>query len=568
MTIRRAGIVLLAALTLAGCGSAEKGRQMDAALREVLESERRPRFVTADAEGTTLWKQTRAFYEQRDHAPAWIANASPRSQMRDLIEAIHETGRDGLDPELYSATLIDERLAEASKGFLTKQGFDPAEAGRLDVWLTYLYLKLAADLADGISNLAHADENWHIKPEPFKPLEHLQAAIEGDRIKESLAELLPNHREYSALRDALARYRKLAEDGGWEKLPARLRLKPGQTHPAVAALARRLAASGDYRGRVPAEDPEADGPEPLPYSKELVEAVKRFQARHGLVSDGNLGAATVAALNVPVETRVKQIALNMERWRWLPRELGDHYILVNIPEMRLRVYENGRIPLVMNVVVGTKETQTPIFTDEMSYIVFSPYWNVPDSIAQGETLPGMMSDPEYLARNAMEIVDKAGNTVDPADMDMNALENYRFRQRPGANNSLGLVKFMFPNQFNVYLHDTPADSLFTRANRAFSHGCVRLADPVALAQHVLRDQPKWDADAIETAMHAGTEQTVKLSEKLPVYLGYWTASVNEDDELQFRADVYGIDANQRARLTERMNRLKKTEKPAVQAGRQ
>jgi murein L,D-transpeptidase YcbB/YkuD len=567
MTTRRAAIVFLAALTLSGCGGAEKGREMDAALREVLESERRPRFVTADTEGTALWKQTRAFYEHRNHAPAWIENASPRPQMQQLIEALHEAGREGLDPDLYSATLIDERLAEASKGFLTKQGFDPTEAGHLDVWLTYIYLKLAADLADGMSDLARADTSWHIKPEPFKPLEHLQSAVDGNRIKESLAELLPRHPEYVALRDALARYREIAAAGGWPKLPARLQIKPGQRHVAVPALARRLAASGDYRGTVPAEDPEADGPEPRPYSADLIEAVKRFQARHGLASDGQLGASTIAALNVPVEARVQQIALNMERWRWLPRELGNHYILVNIPEMRLRVYEGGRIPLVMNVVVGTKETQTPIFSDEMSYIVFSPYWNVPDSIAQGETLPGMMSDPDYLARNAMEIIDKAGNTVDPADMDMNALDNYRFRQRPGANNSLGLVKFMFPNQFNVYLHDTPADSLFTRANRAFSHGCVRLADPVALAQHVLRDQPKWDAAAIEAAMHAGTEQTVKLTQKLPVYLGYWTASVDEGDVLQFRADVYGIDANQRARLAERMNRLKKTEKPA-QAGRQ
>jgi L,D-transpeptidase YcbB len=559
----RLTVWLVVVLMLAACGGAEKTRQMDEALRGVLESERRPAFVTADAEGTALWKQTRAFYEAREFAPAWIDKAAPTSQMDDLISALRDAEREGLDPDLYGAAHIAARRAEASRGFLTRQGFDPEEAGKLDVWLTYVYLKYAGDIANGISDLAQADRNWHIKPEKFDPRAHLAEALEKNRIAQSLADLLPKHREYTALRDALAEHRRMLEDGGWPEVPANLRLKPGQKHPAVPALARRLAASGDFRGRVPKEDPEADGSEPVEYGEPLQEALKRFQARHGLAAAGVVGAETIAALNVPLDARIRQIELNLERWRWLPRDLGDHYILVNIPEMRLRVYEKGRVPLSMNVVVGTKATQTPIFNDEMSYLVFSPYWNVPDSIAQGETLPGMMRDPAYLARNNMEVIDTSGQVVDPSSMDTEALENYRFRQRPGRANSLGLVKFMFPNQFSVYLHDTPATSLFTRANRAFSHGCVRLAEPVALAAYVLRDQREWNAKAIEAAMHSGTEKTVKLTEKLPVYLGYWTASVDEDGVLHFLHDVYGIDAGQRARLTDRMNRLKKTEKPAA-----
>lgn len=563
----RTTVVLTAILAAAACGNAEKGRQMDTALRGVLESGRRPAFVTADAEGSDLWKKTRQFYNQREFAPAWIEDAEPTSRMTELIAALREAGREGLDPELYSATLIEEKRAEASKGFLTKQGFDPEEAGRLDAWLTYLYLKYAADLANGMSDLASADRNWHIEPEAFDPLAHLQEALDGNRIASSLEDLLPEHAKYAALREALEDHRRIAAEGGWPEVPKNLRLEPGQKHAGVAALARRLAASGDYTGRVPTEDPEGHGDAAMAYDKDLQAAVVRFQARHGLAAAGLVGAETVAALNVPVEARIRQIELNLERWRWLPRELGDRYILVNVPEMRLRVYEEAKVALAMNVVVGTKETQTPIFNDEMSYLVFSPYWNVPDSIAQGETLPGMMRDPDYLARNDMEIIDKSGEAIDPADMDMDALENYRFRQRPGATNSLGLVKFMFPNQFNVYLHDTPADSLFTRANRAFSHGCVRLAEPVALAEYVLRDQKEWDNDAITAAMNAGTEKTVKLTERLPVYLVYWTAKVDEEGVLQFRPDIYGIDADQRARLAERQNRLKKTEKPA-QAGRQ
>ncbi|MBA3885909.1 MAG: L,D-transpeptidase family protein [Acidobacteria bacterium] len=561
--MRLIAVVVGAALVAAACGGAEKGRQMDVALRSVLENQKRPGFVTADVEGTALWAQTREFYEQREFAPAWIENAAPRSQMDDLIKALHEADREGLDPELYHAGLIRDKRQEASRGFLTNQGFDPDEAGRLDVWLTYLYLKYAADLADGLSDLAAADRNWHIKQEEFDPLEHLKDALDRNRVAGSLADLLPEHREYSALRDALSGYRKIADAGGWPEVPRSLRIKPGQKHAGVPALMRRLAASGDYKGRVPAEDAEGEDDTPVEYGEDLQKAVQRFQARHGLAAAGLVGAETVAALNVSAEARVRQIELNLERWRWLPRDLGEHYILVNVPEMRLRVYENGRIPLAMNVVVGTRETQTPIFNDEMSYLVFSPYWNVPDSIAQGETFPGMMRDPAYLARNNMEILDRSGNTVEPANMDMEALDNYRFRQRPGSANSLGLVKFMFPNQFNVYLHDTPAESLFTRANRAFSHGCVRVANPVALAEYVLRDQREWTPDAIKTAMDSGTEKNVKLTERLPVYLGYWTASVDEDGVLHFRPDIYGIDADQRKRLTERMNRMKKTDTPTV-----
>ena len=535
-----------------GCGGADKGRQMDDAMRVVLDDTARPTFVTADAEGTALWKQTRQFYEQRAFVPVWIKDAKPRKQMEDLIDALQDVDQHGLDPELYSATLIKTRREEATKGFLTDPGFDPKEAGTLDVWLTYLYLKHAADVANGMSDLASADKRWRITPDAFDPLVHLNEAVEKDRVAAALTQLQPQHREYTKLRESLGAYREIAAKGGWPSVPDTLKLKPGQTNPGVAALANRLAVTGDYAGAAPAS-----------YNTELQEAVKRFQTRHGLAAAGLIGAETIAALNVPVEARIRQIALNLERWRWLPENLGDRYILVNVPEMRLRVYEGGNVPLAMNVVVGTPATPTPIFNDEMKYVVLSPYWNVPDSIAQGETLPGLMKDPNYLARNNMEIVDKDGKTVSPADMDQSALDRYRFRQRPGKANSLGLVKFMFPNQYNVYLHDTPADSLFARAGRAFSHGCVRVEDPMALAKYVLRDQSEWTPEAIDAAMHAGTEKSVSLTKPIPVYLGYWTAHVDDAGILNFRGDVYGIDADQGRRLTERKDRLKQAAKPAV-----
>jgi len=262
---------------------------------------------------------------------------------------------------------------------------------------------------------------------------------------------------------------------------------------------------------------------------------------------------------------VGTIIANMERWRWLPRDLGDRYILVNIPEMRLDVYEGNAVPLTMRVVVGKPDAQTPIFNDEMTYIVFSPYWNVPASIAEGETLPAIMSDPDFLARNNMEIVDSSGNVVDPETVDLNDPKAYRFRQRPGTDNSLGLVKFMFPNQFNVYLHDTPANSLFDRAARSFSHGCVRIEDPVALAQYVLRDQPEWTRERIGEAMRAGEEETVKLKSPIPVYLGYWTARVRPDNTVQFRKDVYDVDGRLTVRLADRLERLRRTGEAAAAA---
>jgi murein L,D-transpeptidase YcbB/YkuD len=216
-------------------------------------------------------------------------------------------------------------------------------------------------------------------------------------------------------------------------------------------------------------------------------------------------------------------------------------------------------------VVGKEDTPTPIFNDEMTHIVFSPYWNVPPTIAAAETLPSVMNDPGFLARNNMEVVDAKGNQVDPSSVDLSNPGDYRFRQRPGSGNSLGLVKFMFPNQFNVYLHDTPADSLFERAVRSLSHGCVRVEDPVALAQYVLRDQPEWTRERIVEAMHAGEEKTVKLASPIPVYLGYWTARVRADNTVQFRKDIYQIDQRLAVRLADRLDRLRRTGEAAAAA---
>jgi murein L,D-transpeptidase YcbB/YkuD len=517
-------------------------------LEKLLATKGRPDFVTADREGTRLWKLTRDFYARHENGMAWIEDKHPRPQMDVFIQALAAADAEGLDPETYSYSALAAQRKEAGKGFLTRKGFEPAQAARLDAWLTYLYMKYSSDLADGVSDLAHADRTWQIEPEAFDPLQHLEQALSTNDVEGSLRALLPNAPQYTRLRDSLAAYRKIAAAGGWPQIAPRARFKTGQTSEHVTLLAARLKASGDYQGAVSTDR--------MPFSPDLVEAVKHFQMRHGLEPDGVPGPAVIAAMNLPVETRIDQIRLNLERWRWLPRDLGSRHILVNIPQYHLEVWENGAPALTMRVVVGRKDTQTPIFNDRMTHIVFSPYWNVPPGIAQNETLPAIMSDAAFLERNNMEVLDRSGQVVDPAAIDLSDPARYRFRQRPGAANSLGLVKFMFPNQFNVYLHDTPADSLFARASRSFSHGCVRVEDPQALARYLLRDQPEWTETKIVEAMHAGEERHVKLKEGIPVYLGYWTASAGPEG-VQFRSDVYGIDRRQAALVAERTARLKK-----------
>ena len=517
------------------------------ALQALLNAKQTPGFVTRDREGARLWALVKQFYQKRGYEPAWIDGRSPRPQMDELITAAQHADREGLDPALYNVSALAARRRDADQGFLSKKGFNEAEAVGLDAWLTYVYMQYASDLAHGISDLAHADPAWQIRGQDLDPVAKLSDALEHNSVARSLDDLRPHDPQYESLRKALGQYRDLAAKGGWPALPANAKLKPGQHNAVVPALARRLAVTGDFTGKI--------GDTETVYGPGLQEAVKRFQRRHGLEPDGVIGPALVAQMNVPAAARVRQIELNLERWRWLPRDLGDRHIIVNIPEYRLEVWDHGRVPLAMKVVVGKKDTPTPIFADEMTYLVFAPYWNVPTDIAQNETLPSVMRDPAFLERTNMEVIDTTGNPVDPASVDLSDPAAYRFRQRPGTSNSLGLVKFMFPNNFNVYLHDTPVDSLFARATRSFSHGCVRLEQPEALAQYVLADQPSWTAEKIQAAMHGDHETRVKLREPIPVYLGYWTARVSPDGLLQFRSDLYGLDERQTETLA-RLTRLK------------
>jgi murein L,D-transpeptidase YcbB/YkuD len=284
------------------------------------------------------------------------------------------------------------------------------------------------------------------------------------------------------------------------------------------------------------------------YDSLLVEAVKSFQSRHGLDIDGRLGPKTVAAMNVPVSERIDQIRLNLERWRWLPQNFGDKYIIVNIANFELDVYENNESVMDMRIIAGKTYRRTPVFSDQITYIVFSPYWNIPGNIAAKDILPMVGKDIEYLDRMKIKVFSGYGSDlkeIDPAEIDwQNSADfnkKYWLRQEPGRSNLLGGAKFMFPNRFNVYLHDTPARELFGKTSRDFSSGCIRIEKPEELAIYLLKNEPKWTPEKIREAMKKGTEQTALLSSPVPVYILYWTAWIGDNGLINFSDDIYKRD---------------------------
>ena len=356
--------------------------------------------------------------------------------------------------------------------------------------------------------------------------------------------LRPRQREYREMVEALEEYREIQANGGWPSIPGRKKLGPGSEGASVMALRKRLDATGDLDG---------SGGKPV-YDDEVAGAVARFQERHGIPADSVVGPATLTALNVPVESRIRQIELNLERYRWLPSDFGKRYILVNIPDYQLYAYDEGKQALTMRVIVGDEYGHTtPVFADSMTYLVFRPQWDIPRRILVDEVIPKVREDIYYLAKHGYEVIDTARNEVisDPSAIDWSDLDtteiHFRVRQKAGKDNALGNVKFMFPNQFSVYLHDTPADHLFDRSKRAMSHGCVRVEDPVKLAGYVLAPQGDWTEQRISEAIappgkgESVTPITVDLKQPVPVYLVYLTAFMR-DGILHFRDDPYGKDS--------------------------
>ena len=407
---------------------------------------------------------------------------------------------------------------------------------------------------------------WAIEKAFYEERGHLPAWIDGTDPTDALDHLL------GALRDAEA-HGLAPETYGYEDLAAAREeadagwLGAGFAPERIPELDLRLTYAflehaADLAGWRPSPR-EVDRVWQLPAKKDDLAAVLREaldgrgvrEALEGLAPSHPQYEGLQAALAGLREDGTEgpeagRIRVNMERWRWAPRDLGERHILVNVPAYQMQVIDGGAPALAMRVIVGAPDTPTPLFSDEMAYVVFSPYWNIPESILREETLPRVAGDPEYLSRSGIEVVGTSGEVVDAEAIDWEneeALDGLRFRQVPGPENALGLVKFIFPNHFSVYLHDTPGDALFNRKARALSHGCVRVEKPVELAEYVLRDRAEWTRDRIANAMQREEEQTVHLEDPLPVHLGYWTAWVNEDGSITFFDDPYGLDRKQARR---------------------
>ena len=539
---------LCALAALAGCKKNEPlPPAVSQLIRETVTSETLPASFKGQKERARAWEEMRRFYEKRGFTPAWSDSSGPLPRAQELVQAIGPLGVEGIAPGRYQP----EKLEALRKEVDELESFEDPRAQRrladLDVELTNTFLTLATHLSAGRLQPEKLRIDWYTKPRSVDLDTRLEQALaqEGS-IANALRSLTPPHEEYARLRQALGRYREIAAKGGWPAVPAGEELKKGATGERVRALRLRLAATGDLAAQAPAESNGQPAPPPV-YDDAVAASVSRFQKRHGLEVTGEVDEETLAELNVPAADRVRQIQVNMERWRWMPATLGERYILVNVPEFYMRLFEGKRVAMEMRVVVGKDQSKTPAFSDRMTYLELNPAWNLPNTILSEEILPKLASDPGYLARNEMEVVKGWGENEEVVSFaDVSELGKpgspYRVRQRAGNANPLGKVKFMFPNEFDIYLHDTPADHLFDRAERDFSHGCIRLEKPMELARYLLREDPKWTPDAIQDAIASGEHASIKLPRPLPVHILYWTAWVGLDGTVQFRKDVYGHDA--------------------------
>jgi L,D-transpeptidase YcbB len=523
-TRRRLAALAAAGLLIAGCGGSEPGVRAAEALREVL--------LALDADSTTtlstgdtvrISSHAASFYAARGHAAAWVGDKELLDRGRALHAAIGRAGEDGLEPERYRHDVAAALLAAVEVRDRDQRLSDSAAVrhlAELDLLLTEGFSRYARDLVTGTLDPAEAGLDWRIATEVPHDQAVLTQAFEGRDPLEIVAHLRPSIPYYERMRTALAQYHRAAAAGGWPQLPDGETLKPGERSAVVAALRQRFVGGADPREAELAASGAADA---TLFDAGLAEAVQHFQNRHAIEADGAVGAATLRELNHTVEERIAELKMNLDRWRWLPNHLGERFVLVNVAGFELEVVDSGRAVETMNVVVGRLDRQTPIFADSIQHVVVNPYWNVPDGIYSQDVLPALERDPYYLVKNNMEEVDG------------------RIRQKPGPTNALGRYKFIFPNEFDVYLHDTPEGHLFSRTSRDFSSGCIRLERPDDFARLLLDMQTDRGSGQLDALLTNWNERWVKLDRPLPVYILYFTAWVEQDGTVRFHHDVYGRD---------------------------
>jgi murein L,D-transpeptidase YcbB/YkuD len=486
------------------------------------------------------------FYGPTGFTPAWSQGSQPLPQALLLIELFRDARKKGLDPEDYDGSRWVQRIGalQGSAGV--------AAVARFDVAFTVCTMRYVSDLRIGRINPQHFQFGLDVEHKKYDLAQFLRDRIlTTSNLQPVFDEVEPPFAGYRRTEQALARYIELARTDDGEKLPAVTKpIEPGHSYLGVPRLIRLLRLVGD----LPAS---ADLPgDTQTYDSQLVEAVKHFQRRHGLDADGRLGPSTIKQMNVPMQDRVRQLQLTLEHWRWLPIEFSTPPIIVNIPDFRLRALdEQNKVVMDMRVVVGkAMRTETPVFTREMIYVVLRPYWNVPPSILRGEIVPAIQRDRGYIARKNYEVTTQDGKVVTSGEISDEVLAQLRagklaVRQKPGPSNALGLVKLIFPNEHNVYLHSTPSQNAFSRTRRDFSHGCIRVEKPAELAAWVLRNNPGWTLEKVQQGMQSGKDDvSVNLVKRIPVFIVYGTALAYENGDVHFTDDIYRHDAKLTAAL--------------------
>lgn len=463
----------------------------------------------------------------------WEGDPQARQKAEVLRGVLRAAPTHGLDPEEYRLSQI-ERYWDST---------DAVGVVRRDLLLTLALGGYVADAREGRINPRQVDAKLFATARDVEidPVALVEEALTVSDLQAFLARQVPTNARYEELRQVLARYRAIAARGGWDPIPDGEALKLGMQDPRVPAIRQRLAITDDL---------QADDLTSVAYDAGLVAAVKHFQMRHGLDIDGVIGQGTRAALNIPVEAIIRRIIVNMERWRWLPHDLGGVRVGVNIAGFELIVFNDLKPENHMRVIVGKTYHKTPVFSDLIKYIEFNPYWNIPPSIARNEMLPKLKKNPRYLVANHMRLFSSWGadakeldsTTIDWHRVGPKAMNRYKLRQDPGRQNALGTVKFVFPNTYNVYLHDTPSHALFSRSQRTFSHGCIRVSQPAELASALLGGEPTgWGIKRVKEVIDSQKRTVVRLEKPIPVHIVYRTVWFDHEGNVRFNEDIYGRD---------------------------
>ena len=476
------------------------------------------------------------FYQRRDFEAAWERDGNVDA----LLRAIEDMQADGLDPRDYHR--------EAILRLRTAKPTSPADRAQLDLLLTDALFRVAYHAYFGKVDPERLDPNWNIVTDigDADPAKFIQDAIDGGRVAEAIASVKPQEPYYLALKQALARYRDIAAAGGWPIMAAGPSLEAGARDARVPVLRRRLMVTGDFTGTLPDDSTR--------YDTALWDAVKRFQYRSMMTTDGVVGAATQRALRVPVEQRIDQIRVDLERLRWVIRHVNGRHVLVNVSSAQVYLLNDRKVEWSARCQVGQAARQTPIFRADMRYLVFNPDWTVPRGILARDILPAGKRGEAILQRKNLDAYDRNGARVDPSRIQWKRYSAssfpYTLRQKPGPTNALGQVKFMFPNEHSVYLHDTPSKDLFLKDVRTFSSGCIRVDRPLELAERLLDDRSKWSAERIRQVVESGRMTNVTLAKPVPVLLLYFTVTIDREGLVRFSDDVYQRDAKVLAALNE------------------